>query len=178
MNQDIFKILKELKRIQPDPDYSRQSRLLILGSKGLDTLVKSPNLKQGWVADILNGFYFTTRLTRLAFVTGMTLVLILIAGSVYYINNQLNQNNLVVKASEMNASIQVKLNEIRYLLENKPTDLKSILTVQDLLEKATKELKEVSTLDLEGKDLSESLEKIKSAQEIFYQIDTLLKAQN
>jgi hypothetical protein len=172
MNQDLFKILKELKQIQSDPDYSRQSRLLILNSKKeVDVLIKSPVPKSGWFSDVLNNFYSV----KLAFVAGITLVLILITGSVYYINNQLNQNNLVVKASEMNASIQVKLNEIRYLLENKSINPLNILAIQTLLEKATKELKEVSVLDSEGKDLSESLEKIKSAQEIFYQIDTLLK---
>jgi len=174
MNQDLFKTLKELKQIQPDSDYSRQSRLLILSPERQNILVKGPELRQGWVSDILNSFYSA----KLAFAAGIAVVLILAAGSVYYINNQLNQNNLVVKASEMNASIQVKLNEIRYLLENRPMDLKSILTIQDLLEKANKELKEVSTLDLEGKDLDKSLEKIKSAQEIFYQIDILLKPQN
>ncbi|NCO15525.1 hypothetical protein COW77_02405 [Candidatus Wolfebacteria bacterium CG18_big_fil_WC_8_21_14_2_50_39_7] len=174
MNQDLSKILKELKQIQPDPDYSRQSRLLILGSKGLDTLIKSPNLKQGWAADILNNFYFTTRLTRLAFATGIALVLILIAGSVYYINNQLNQNNLVVKASEMNASIQVKLNEIKYLLETSPQiDFSQISTIQALLEKAANELKEVSALG--DKDLNESLKKIDSTREILYQIDEILQ---
>ena len=175
MNQDLFKILKELKQIQPDPDYSRQSRLLILNSKKeVDVLIKSPVPKSGWFSDVLNNFYSV----KLAFVAGITLVLILITGSVYYINNQLNQNNLVVKASEMNASIQVKLNEIRYLLENKSINPLNILAIQTLLEKAAKELKEVSVLDSEGKDLSESLEKIKSAQEIFYQIDILLKAQD
>jgi membrane protein insertase Oxa1/YidC/SpoIIIJ len=175
MNQDLFKTLKELKQIQPDSDYSRQSRLLILNSKNeVDVLIKNPVSRSGWFSDILNNFYSV----KLAFATGMALVLILIAGSVYYINNQLNQNNLVVKASEMNASIQVKLNEIKYLLENKPASLSNAITIQTLLEKATKELKEVSTLDLEGRDMAESLEKIKSAQEIFYQIDILLKAQN
>lgn len=171
MNQDLFKILKELKQIQPDPDYLRQSRLLILNSKRPDGLVRGPELRQGWVTDILNSFYSA----RLAFAAGMAVILILAAGSIYYINNQLNQNNLVVKASEMNASIQVKLNEIRYLLENKSINPLNILAIQTLLEKATKELKEVSVLDSEGKDLSESLEKIKSAQEIFYQIDEILK---
>jgi len=175
MNQDISKILKELKQIQPDSDYSRQSRLLILNSKNeVDVLIKNPVSRSGWFSDILNNFYSV----KLAFATGTALILILIAGSVYYINNQLNQNNLVVKASEMNASIQVKLNEIRYLLENKSINPLNVLPIQILLEKATKELKEVSVLDSEGKDLSESLEKIKSAQDIFYQIDILLKAQD
>jgi len=113
-------------------------------------------------------------LTRLAFATGIALVLILIAGSVYYINNQLNQNNLVVKASEMNASIQVKLNEIKYLLETSPQiDFSQISTIQALLEKAANELKEVSALG--DKDLNESLKKIDSTREILYQIDEILQ---
>lgn len=168
MEKDLFKILKELKQIQPDSDYSKQSRLLILNSNRTDVLVKSPELRRNWFADIL--VFNSARL-----VLALGIFVIFIIGTVYYINNRLNQNNLVVKASEINDSIQVKLNEIRYLLENKPITSKNISTIQVLLEKATNELKAVSTLD---GNLDKSLEKIKSAQEIFSQIDALLKTQN
>jgi len=158
MDKELLKILKELKQVRPDPAYSRQSRLLILG----------PEVKQGGVIDILSNFYSV----RLA-LAGIAIVLILVAGSVYYINNQLKQNDLVVKASEMNTSIQVKLNEIKYLLENKPVNASDASTIQALLEKAVTELKEASNSSTSTLDVS--LEKIKSAQETLYQIDALLK---
>lgn len=175
MDKKLLKILKELKNIQPDPDYSRRSRFLLLNSEGPTAQIKDRRGGRGGLVSALNGLFFNAGPVKLAFAVGVVIILVLIAGSVYRINNQLNQNNLVVKASEMNASIQVKLNEIKYLLENKPTDSKNILTVQELLGKATQELREVAAFDLnKGEDLSKSLEKIKSAQEIFYQIDALL----
>jgi hypothetical protein len=170
MKQDLFKTLKELKQIQPDSAYSRQSRLLILNSKP----VSQPVSRAGWFSDVLSNLYPA----RLAFAAGAIIVLLAVAGSVYYFNNRLNQNNLVVRASEMNASIQVKLNEIKYLLENKSVDFENILTTQALLEKAINELKAIPALNSENGDLSESLDKIKSVQEIFYQIDEMLQAQN
>jgi hypothetical protein len=168
MEKDLFKILKELKQIQPDSDYSRQSRLLILNSNRPEILVKSPELRRNRFADVL-----AFNPARLALALGVFVIFII--GTVYYVNSQLNQNNLVVKAGEMNDSIQIKLNEIKYLLENKPVTSENISTVQVMLGKAIDELKEASNFD---GDLDNSLEKIKSAQEIFSQIDTLLKIQN
>jgi hypothetical protein len=168
MSQDLFKILKELKNIQPDPDYSKQSRLLILQNvpaRQAGTYME----KRGGLADILRFLYPA----KLALAVGIIILILVISGGVYYINNQSNQRNLVVRASEMNASIQVKLNEIKYVLENKPQlDVENILIIQELLEKAANELKEVSALG--NKDLNESLRKIKSSQEALEQIDALL----
>lgn len=175
MEKDLFKILKELKNIQPDSDYSRQSRFLILAQTRNDA-EKDAELRgktvgqKAWLADILRVFYPA----KLALAVGIIILMLIVSGTVYYINNQLNQNDLVVKASEMNASIHVKLNEIKYLLENNPqSDTESILAIQVLLEKAANELKEVSALG--NKDLNESLKKIKSSQEALEQIDALLK---
>ncbi|PJB83766.1 hypothetical protein CO087_01060 [Candidatus Wolfebacteria bacterium CG_4_9_14_0_8_um_filter_39_46] len=165
MDKDLFKVLKELKNIQPDLDYSKQSRLLLLAQTRNDA-EKDAELR----GNIFRVFYPA----KLALAVGIVILILVISGGVYYINNQLNQNDLVVKASEMNASIQVKLNEIRYLLKNNPQpDTESILAIQVLLEKAANELKEVSALG--DKDLNESLKKIDSTREILYQIDDILK---
>ena len=168
---DLFKILKELKNIQPDPNYSKRSRFLILQSarrkEDQDVDLRG---QKAWLAEFLRILYPA----KLAFVVSIVILILAISGGIYYINNQLNQKDLVVKASEMNASIQIKLNEIKYLLENQPqVDPAKISTIQGLLEKATNELKEVSVLG--DKNLDESLRKIKSSQEILEQVDALLK---
>ncbi len=159
MNKDLFKILKELQQIKPDPNYSRQSRLLIVGLREkLDITAKSLFLN-----------FFSARF-KMAIGTALTLIL-MISGTIYYIN-QLNQQKLVAKANEINSSIQIKLDEFKYILENKPqVDSTTISNVQTLLEKANNELKEASTLN----NLEEALQKIKSAQEIFLQINSALK---
>ena len=174
MNQDLFKILKELKNIQPDPDYSKQSRFLILQSarrkEDQDVDLRG---QKAWLAEVLRILYPA----KLAFVVGIVVILILaISEGIYYFNNQLNQKDLVVKASEMNAAIQIKLNEIKYLLESEnqsQIDQNKISAIQELLGKAANELKDVSAS--EGKNLDESLRKIKSSQEIIEQVDALLK---
>jgi len=171
MDDKLIKILKELKNIQPDPDYSKRSRLLILQSaRTKENQDADLGRQKVWPAEILRILYPA----KLAFVVGIAILILAISGGVYYINNQLNQKDLVVKASEMNASIQIKLNEIKYLLENQPqVDPAKISTIQGLLQKASNELKEVSALG--DKDLDESLRKIKSSQEILEQVDALLK---
>lgn len=171
MDKDLFKVLKELKNIQPDLDYSKRSRLLIL-AQTRNYAEENVELRgqKIWLANILRVFYPT----KLALAVGIIILVLVISGGVYYINNQLNQNDLVVKASEINASIQIKLNEIRYLLENNPQpNTESMLAIHVLLEKAANELKEVSALG--DKDLNESLRKIKSSQEALEQIDDILK---
>ncbi len=176
MEEKFIKILKEMKNIRPDADYSKRSKIFILSSeKRTDITSEVTILKPKRLGDVLSVFSFY----KPALVTGITIFLIIMAAGIYYVNNTLNQNNLVVKASEVNASIQVRLNEIKYLLENKSDlDSTSILTVQTMLEKAANNLREVSASSSENNNLSESLDKIKAAEEILYRIDILLKEQN
>jgi hypothetical protein len=162
MDQNIAKNLNKLKSIRPDEDYARQSRLSIVSSGRISNGV--PEIKRGWAVAVLNNSY----LSRMAF--SALAVVLLIIGTVYFVNNRLTQNNLVVKASEMNASIQVKLNEIQYLLQNKGVNYSDIADIQSLLVKAEEELKGISA---DG-NLDKSLERIKSAQEALYRIDVLL----
>lgn len=173
MDEKFIKILKEMKNIRPDTDYSKQSKIFILNSeRGVDIASEVKFLKPKRFGDVLSVFSFY----KPALVTGIAIFLITMAAGIYYVNNTLSQKNLVVKASEVNASIQVRLNEIKYLLENK-SDLgsTSILTIQIMLEKAANNLREVSASGSESNNLSESLDKIKAAEEVLYQIDMLLK---
>ena len=168
MNNNLLENLKNLRQIQPDSDYTARSRFLILAEPS-STLAEpaatenSPEFK-------------ITRIYRPAFAIGLISIFVLmVLGGIYQIIKP-NQNDLVVRANEINSSIQVKLNEIKYLIENNNhLNAENILNIQALLEKTTNELKEASALSQENKDLEKSLEKIKSAQEILLRIDAMLK---
>lgn len=161
MNKDLFENLKGLRHIQPDSDYAARSRFLILATPQI-------NAKQTRI--------FAMPVYKLAFAMGIISVFILMAfGGVYFINKP-NQNDFVVRANELNGSIQVKLNEIKYLVESgQHLDAKNIHNVQVLLEEATNELKEALALSQDNKDLEKSLEKIMSAKETLLQINAMLK---
>ncbi len=164
MTEKLLKNLKELKKIQPDKDYSRRSRALILYSQKDKT--------ENWItntANILYGAKFKT-------VTALAMIIVLtFAGGIYYIS-RVDKSDLVVKASEINSSIQVNLYGIKYLLENQPTLNPLVVpNIQDLLEEATRDLEEASELSKDPDKMKEALEKIKSAQEIFQKINSFFK---
>ncbi len=160
MNKNLLENLKNLRQIRPNSDYTTRSRFLILA--------------EPTTAENLPIFKITQIFYRPAFAIGLISVFVLMAlGGIYQIIKP-NQNDLVVKANEINSSIQVKLDEIKYLIEHNDLSAENILNIQALLEKTTNELKEASTLSQENKDLGKSLEKIKSAQEILLQINALL----
>lgn len=164
MSQELLKLLKELKQIQPNLDYSKRSKSLILASKA--------EVKSKFKFSDFLGELYPARLLTAVVIAG---VLFLIIYGGFYYANKLNQENLFVKASEINSSIQIKLNEIKYRLENQPTlNPTTFLLVQSLLEKATNELKEASELSLKEETLEEAFQKIKSAQDTFNQIESLL----
>lgn len=161
MNKNLLENLKELRQIQPDSNYTTRSRFLILA--------------EPTATENLPGFKIT-QIYKPAFAIGLISIFVLMAlGGIYQIIKP-SQNDLVIRANEINSSIQVKLDEIKYLIENNNhLSAENILNIQALLEKTTNELKEASTLSQENKDLGKSLEKIKSAQEILLQIDAMLK---
>lgn len=160
MNKNLLENLKGLRQIQPDSDYTARSRFLILAKP---TATKNlPRFK-------------ITEIYRPALAVGLIGAFVLIAlGSVYQIIKP-DQDNIVARANELNGSIQVKLNEIKYLIEHNNLNAEKILNIQALLEKTTNDLKEASTLSQKNKDLEKSLEKIKSAQELLLQIDAMIK---
>ncbi len=163
MDKELFKILKELKGVEPDYDYARRSRLLIVGEE------KKLGPKVGFFG-VLRSFS-SNRMALAAEITA--LVIIFILAGVYYVN-QSNQN-LVVQANELNATIQLKLDEITsYLNGQTAVNPLRVSEVNLLLQKATADLNEAN-VDLKDGKLEESLIKIKSAQEEFSQIESIIK---
>ncbi|MBI5079536.1 hypothetical protein HZB06_02635 [Candidatus Wolfebacteria bacterium] len=164
MEEKLLKILKEARQIQPNSDYSRNSKMLILTSN------KSvPAQTAGF--NIFNKFIFNKLSVSSA--TVAIISVILIAG--YYFNSIKNENEVIARANEINASIQVRLTEIQYLLSHKTdTANATIDDIQILLTEATANLEEAEKLVAENKT-EEAFDKIKRAQEIFSEIDALIR---
>ncbi len=171
MDKNLFTILKDLQNIQPNSDYSKQSRFLILSLNKTDIKIMPHSIR---LVDILSNFqHIRMALTAIVFA-----VLIISSGTVYYINKSNYQNNLIAQADELNNSIQIKLNKIKYLLENKNSQLnaENISDIQILLDQTANELKNALILSQNNdRNPEKSLEKIKSAQEILLQVNAMLE---
>ena len=161
---NIFEILKELKNIKPDQEYAKQSRYLILS--------QTPQTdKKITVAEIFD-WIFIHRLATAASLISVFILLVIL--SISYLPG--NKNSLVAEADEINASIQIKLNDIGYQLQNPAEiNIEEIPSVQKKLEEITKLMEEAQTLN-ENKDkkIEEYLEKIKAAQTLLTEIEWLL----
>lgn len=166
MTEKLLKNLKELKNIRPDAGYSRHSRALILYSK------KERKMEENWLSNAAGFFYET----KIKMVSGIAMVIVLtLLGGVYYLN-RINQDDLVVKASELNSSIQVNLDGIKYILENQPAINPLVVpNMQSLLKEVTDDLKEASEMSGDPSKMKDALEKIKSAQETFQRINSFFK---
>lgn len=164
MNKELTEILKELKEIAPDAGYSVKSRNLLMAEINRNATFQ----KKVLFGDILTNLYSR----KLTFITVATMAVILvISGSAFYVKNEMANQSFIAKANEANASIKIKLEEIKYILGSESIDYNKGVAIQLMLAEATKNLKEAA----EENDTKKSLEKIKSAQEIFSQIDILLK---
>ena len=161
---NIFEILKELKNIKPDQEYAKQSRYLILS--------QTPVNKKITVAEIFD-WISIHRLATAASLIGVFILLVVL--SVSYLPG--NKNSLVAEADEINAEIQIKLNDIGYQLQNPAEiNINEIPNIQKNLEEVTKLMKEAQILSENNKDknMGEYLEKIKAAQALLTEIESLL----
>lgn len=170
MKESLGKIFKELKNIRPDADYSKRSRSLILSYR--KELEKETNKLPGFLSFARN--FQSMRLTLVSEITG-ALVLAFIFG-IFFINQSYNQN-LVVQANEINNSIQVKLNEIQYLMQTQATSTNQRSDLNVSLGKAADELKQAQT-EAKGNNIGNSVEKIKSAEKVLIDAESVLKPQD
>jgi hypothetical protein len=126
MENDIFKTLQELKHIQPDSEYTKHSRMLVLAAPqhASPVLSDAPKL---------------STIFRLSTILGVGLASIFfILGGISYINETysplalegLNQKSLVVEANEINSSIEITLGTIDYLNTSNQTTLKKIAEIR------------------------------------------------
>src|SRR4030042_782132 len=139
MDKDLTKILNELKGIAPDAAYSAKSRNLLLAEINVGERAAP---KRFSFADVLVTVYSRRPVCVIA-ATAFALILI-VSSSAFYTVNEINKYEFVVKAGEVNDSIQVKLDEIKYLLGNKEIDYSKGVIIQTLLFEATEALKQAS----------------------------------
>lgn len=110
-NEDIIKQLQELRRIEPDIGYVRDSRRLVLASRN------TPLPRQSIFAGIAQslGLAFETALVAALF-------LVVILGGVFGLSKSfflptlqgIDEKALVTEADAINYDIHLKLNEIAY----------------------------------------------------------------
>ncbi|MEK7555610.1 MAG: hypothetical protein AAB516_02210 [Patescibacteria group bacterium] len=175
MDKDLLKNLNKLREIKPNKDYSKQSRLLILSSPRNYEL---KTFKIGFLDSFMAGFRKPA--TVLA-ISGVFILIIVFGFS--YINQilsplflpGLNKNNLVAEADEMTVSIQVRLDDVKYniqeLQNKKLADLATLNKLKVLLVEATSRLEEASELSVEADKIELSLQKMKAAKEILQEMN-------
>lgn len=164
-NNDFQKILKELRNIKPDAQYSENSKYLILSSKQS----RNPEFKKGFFESI-----YSIKLPKTIAASGLVAIFaLIIIVTVSYISKP-NQNGFIAEADEVNSSIQIKLDDIKYYIDDKQNFATSTASqVLTILNNAKTELEQAR--DISSTDTEEALNKIKNAQRIFSEMDSLLK---
>ncbi len=173
MDKNLFKILKELKNVKANDNYTKQSKMLILSSpqdyKLQTTNYKLYKLQTFW--EWFNSKHSTILAASIA------VFVFIILWTVSYLPG--NKNSLVAEANEINASIQVKLDEIGYHLDSQKIDFSMATNIQNLLKITTDELIQAQEeLKNNPEKLKESVEKIKKAEQDISKINSLLKEQS
>ncbi|AKM78709.1 MAG: hypothetical protein UY31_C0038G0009 [Candidatus Wolfebacteria bacterium GW2011_GWE1_48_7] len=129
MENDIFETLQELKRIKPNSEYAKHSRMLILASP--QHMIDSPHV--------------STFFRVSAMISAGVIALVMILGGTTYINETysplalegLNQKSLTAEANEINDSIEITLETIDYLETSNQTTLKKITEISKLADEPT-----------------------------------------
>lgn len=167
MNKDLFTILKELKNVQPDAQYSKYSRDLILQFN----FIAKENKHQKFVyVDAFNWI----KLHRLSATIGSFGILAIFA---FIIVSYLpgNKNGLVAEANEINSSIQIRLNEIEYQLNNQLISTSTAINAQNSLNEATKNLLNAFEIISDPKKLEDVVNNIKEVEDIIAELNSQLK---
>ncbi len=169
MNErQLAEILNKLKNITPDPKYAERSRFLILSSNR-EYAVQKPS-KYAVISNWL-------KMPRLAMTTATIAAFIIIAALTVAFMPR-SQSGLVAEANEINASIQIKLDEIKYYFENQPTaatDPVFAQGFQNLLQKSLADLKEASQLSKNPDTMEEAVGKIKEAESTFLEMKLMIQ---
>lgn len=170
MDDNLIKILKGLKNIEPDASYKAKSRYLILSSK------ESPK-KEG-VFSVFSHILadFQSMRFSLAAEVSSALLLVLFLSSYYIYTAQTHTEKLVVQANDINSSIQVQLDEIQYILNTKSTaDTVDKAQLHKSISKAEEKLN-AAKVNLQNNNLESAVDNIKSAQNIFEDVGATLVA--
>ena len=166
LDKNLFSILKELKNIQPDAQYSKHSLDLIFLLKEN----KQPKL-------IYSGAFNWIKLHRISTTIGSFGILAIFALIIVsYLPG--NKNGLVAEANEINSSIQIRLDEIQYQLNNQPISTSTAINAQNSLNEATKNLLNAFEISSDPKKLEDVVNNIKEAKDIIAELNSRLKENN
>lgn len=163
MDKNLSTILKEMKRIQPNAEYSKYSRDLIL---------LSPKIHQPKLSYI--GALNWIKLHRIS-TTAVSFGILMVSAFIIVSYLPGNKNGLVAEANEINSSIQIQLDEIKYQLNNQLISTSTAENTQNKLNEATKNLLTAFEISSDSKKIEEAIKNIKEAQDIIAKLDSQLR---
>lgn len=153
MKNNLFENLKTLRAIAPDEAYAKQSRHLIL---------HAPQ------AELSREFAFYMKVG-----VAVSFAFIIMLGGLF-VGRAMHERAMVAQANEVNANIQLKLNEIKYLLEDPAkTSREKIAKSADLLKQAAAELREADGY-LTSDNVGESLKSINATRTLLIEIEGVM----
>jgi hypothetical protein len=170
--QELIKLLKSLKEIQPSAKYAENSRFIILNTPTTKTTQDTTE------ETTKNGYHFYNKL--IFSIEGLSLALILLIGGTYYIKHR-SQQNFIAKANETNHSIQIKIQEITSHFKNDNNSNNQTSKSKQSSDKiiplieTTYSLLNTALTDLQNNNTVEFLAKLKAAEEILQKVENLTK---
>lgn len=170
MKDNLLNNLKSLRDIAPDAGYSKNSLNFIL-MQPRNEMKKAEELKYfgflGWVNQ--------HRVLIYSGATGVLTLALIVLTVISYLPG--NKNSMVAEANDINNSIKIDLDEIKYQIDaNKEISSSTISEIQNSLAKAAEELKSVQNLNIDDiNSLEEILNKIKNANDIISQIKSKIE---
>lgn len=159
MDEQLAKILRELRKIESDPGYKARSRSLILSER-------RKREKAGFF-ELLTHFQ-TNKFTIASEIMAVVLVAVFLGG--YYLYESTKSKNEVAQADEINSSIQLKLNQIQYIIRTQAPTGSLNSDIISSLNQAVSDLNQAKA-DLNNDKLDSAIQNIKSAETIFRSIE-------
>ena len=86
-----------------------------------------------------------------------------------------NKNGLVAEANEINSSIQIRLDEIQYQLNNQLISTSTAINAQNSLNEATKNLLNAFEISSNPEKIKDAVDNIKEAKDIIAELNSRLK---
>lgn len=162
MDPLLNKHFKNLKDISPCPNFSAQSKAAILAE-----------VKIARKENVSMPISFAKRQIFAAVSCGLGVIALLFVG-VTSLKTTFDKSSAIAKANEINNSIQVKLNEIRYIVDSGKIDLNSLNKAVITLQEVKQDLESASDM-LKKDEVDNLVQKIESAQESVKKIEEDLK---
>jgi len=160
MKNNLFENLRALRAIKPDSEYAKKSRGLILSAE-----LRLPAGGQETVRYDVAFWMKTGIAVSFAF-------LIMLGG--LFVGRAMYERVMVAQANETNEKIQIRLNEIKYLLSDPArASQEKISQSMELLQNAANELQEADVYLYVG-NVGESLKGINAAQNLLVEIESII----